>query len=521
MSRQIQPQQTAQGKLTGAALDNTACLFLPYADDAFGMRRRPLELDAMKMAFELARMAYTLDIEPWMRAGWTDVSIQVDNQLTTGLKAKETDSFADRVQAMIGSLKVTRAKLALLEFNPFSRMTGALRQRAESDTLKAVVMIHPAAEGRYVVAIGFMGTGARFYDWFSNLRLSTEDGFHKGFYQLTQAFLKNETEILFPDTAEALGLETLTLADIVREMQTDNSRFSLWMAGHSQGAAVMQVYCDHLLREAGVRNQHVSGCGFASPTVAVGDTAPGSAAYPLYHIINDDDLVPRMGSMKHFGLCLRYAPDAAFRDAAYGWCQDADDRRERRQAERLALYVTDTPSMLMTLSVLLELVCQEKTDEAIFGISERLQALLPLDKVVSFAGKKSKTQLENMIAYFRKAYSELMGHAMDTHTLEHMREAFRPIVRSASLKTLLGAMFDRFYPPHSLCGHTGNGAYMQIVNNHSQTLRPFVWADGAGYPPRKQYARGYYRFQTLPPAKPAAPPRPRTSPRRRAIHVRR
>ena len=59
-------------------------LFAPFAPDIFGMRRRALTEDGLKLSLELARMAYTLDVEPWMRAGWTDVSVQVDNQLTTG-----------------------------------------------------------------------------------------------------------------------------------------------------------------------------------------------------------------------------------------------------------------------------------------------------------------------------------------------------------------------------------------------------------------------------------------------------
>ena len=267
MSRQmeLQPMETTLGQLTGASLRDAGRLFLPYGVDAFGGRRRALGLDGLKLSFELARMAYTLDVEPWMRAGWTDFSIQVDNQLITDMTSREDQSIAERKLSMLGSLKLTRARRALKESNPLARVTGALRQLEESDTLKAVVMIHPAQDGRYVVAIGFMGTGARLYDWFSNFRVSTEDGFHKGFYQLTQTFLKNEGNIQFPDTAKALGLKALTLSDILTEMQEEDSRFSLWMAGHSQGAAVMQVYCDRLLRNKQIPSARVIGCGFASP----------------------------------------------------------------------------------------------------------------------------------------------------------------------------------------------------------------------------------------------------------------
>ncbi len=510
-----------RGVLTGAALGATDCLFAPYASDAFGISRRPLTPEGLKLSFELARMAYTLDIEPWMRAGWADFSVQVDNQLTTGIKARENDSFAERVRAVIGSLRLTRARMAVREHNPLMQVTGALRQRAESDTIKAVVMARPAAEGRFVVAVGFMGTGTRFYDWFSNFRLDTADGFHKGFSQLTQAFIKNEKEILFPDTAEALGLSKLTLSDILREMQTENSRFSLWMAGHSQGAAVMQVYCDYLLRRMGIPQRNVFGCGFASPTVAGNDIAADGAGYPLCHILNADDLITRMGSLKHFGLCLQYSPDERFRDLAYGWSRQAADRDARRDAERLTLYITDTPSFLTAFTALLTVVFQEKSDDAIFGGSEGLLSIAPIDRVFSFAGRKAKETLGNMIEYMRRSYRDLVGREMDDAEVTFLMDGCRPFVQSVPLKRLLGALYDRLYPPHSLYNSTENGAYWRIVNERSGELRPFVWQDGPSAPPHRRYAREYYTFQTPPPMRPARPQARRVPPRRRAIHVRR
>jgi hypothetical protein len=513
--------ETINGELTGVALNVPDSLFAPPEHDAFGLNRRPLGLAGMRLSLELARMAYTLDIEPWMRAGWTDFSIQVDNQLTTDMTAKEDKSLADRRLSIIGSLRLTRARRALREHNPLAQVTGAFRQRGESDTIKAVVMMRPAEGGRYVLAIGFMGTGARFYDWFSNLRLGTEDGFHKGFYQLMQAFLKNEEHILFPDTAEALGLKKLTLSDILADMQTGDSRFSLWMAGHSQGAAVMQVYCDYLLRKKKIPRARLIGCGFASPTVAANDTAADrGSSYPLYHVLNADDLVPRMGSLKHFGLCLRYSPDAGFRDLAYGWRQTADDCAARRNAERLTQYITDTPSFLTAFTALLAVVCEEKSDDAIFGGSEGLLSVAPIERAVSFAGKKAKETLGNMMAYMRRSYREILGRDMDEETIVFLKENFRPIVQGTPLKRLMGALYDRLYPPHSLYRTaTGNGAYLRIVNERSGRLKPFIWQDDPTGLPHKRYGRDYYTFDRRRPAKPAARRRPRIRRwrRRRAV----
>ncbi len=520
----VEDPETPRGKLTGADLQDTDCLFLPPEIDPLGIPRRPLTLAGLRLSFELARMAYTLDVEPWMRAGWTDFSIQIDNQLTTGLKAREEDGLADRVQGLIGSLKVTRARLQMVEPNPLSQLTGALRQRGVSDTIKAVVMVRKAAAERYVVAVGFMGTGMRFYDWFSNFRLGTEDGFHKGFAQLTQAFVKNENLIQFPDTAEALGLEKLTLADILTEMQAGSGRFSLWMAGHSQGAAVMQAYCSRLLHGMGIAGERIFGCGFASPTVAVSGAALEGERFPLYHVLNADDLVPRMGAAVHFGLCLQFTPDEAFRSAAYGWNQSPEAAHARKAAERLTLHITDTPSFLTALAALLLAVGAEKPDDELFGSSEGLLSIGPIDRVVSFAGKKAKQRLQAMIAYLQKTYAEITGTPMEEEAVRFLTERCRPIVASLPMKSLLSALFERLYPPHSLVGRAGGGGYLRIVNEETARLSPFVWQEGGGAPPRRLYAKGFYGFRG---AQRAAGPRrqsetkkrARTMPRRRAIHL--
>ncbi|MBE0601425.1 MAG: hypothetical protein IH607_06520, partial [Firmicutes bacterium] len=385
------------------------------------------------------------------------------------------------------------------ENNPLAQVTGALRQRAESDTIKAVVMVRPVKDGRYVLAVGFMGTGTRFYDWFSNFRMGMEDGFHKGFYQLTQQFIKNEEHIVFPDTAEALGLSKLTLRDILSEMRGENSRFSLWMAGHSQGAAVMQVYCDHLLKAHLLPPESVFGCGFASPTVAAEPAGRSGASYPLYHVLNADDLIARMGSMRHFGLCLQYTPDAAFRAAAYGWSTTPEAVEARRQAQTLTLHITDTFSFLQAFTALLTVICEEKSDEAIFGGTEGIFSAAPVEKVFSFAGRKAKDSLHTMIAYMRRTYREFLGREMDEAALSYLMQTFRPIVQSLPIKRLMGALYDQLYPPHSLCrGKTMNGAYRQIVNDRRSLLRPFVWDDHGAATPHRRYARGYYALDAHP-----------------------
>ena len=58
----------------------------------------------------------------------------------------------------------------------------------------------------------------------------------------------------------------------------------------------MQVWAYHKLHEDGVLPHHLLGYGFASPTAFEGRAVPKPSAYPLYHVLNGDDLVPRMGA---------------------------------------------------------------------------------------------------------------------------------------------------------------------------------------------------------------------------------
>ena len=190
--------------LTGVDLSQTASLLLPWTHDPWGKLRPPLSEEALCMSAELASAAYGMAIEPWVEAGWRDVTIQVDGELTA-LPPNNPLSAEWRKYWVRARLKPVSA---------LGQMLGALRLSSSNNTTgKAVVMLHPALDGRYVVAVGFMGTGSRFYDWFSNFRMTTQDGMHRGFLELARQFEANEEKISFPETAEELGLEKLTLRE--------------------------------------------------------------------------------------------------------------------------------------------------------------------------------------------------------------------------------------------------------------------------------------------------------------------
>jgi len=467
------PAETPAGRgaLTGCDLSDTASLTRPFARDPFFRLRPPFSQDAAKLSLELANTAYTLDLDAWKDAGWNDFSVLIDDSLQSGLDHDGVRSH----------FKLFKARAALKEWNPISQISGALRQRERSDTIKAVCMMKPDGEGRFLLAIGFMGTGSRFYDWFSNLRFTPEEGFHRGFVQLCESFETNAEEIVFPAAAEALGLEKLTLGEVFSEMRSLSSRFRLWMAGHSQGGAVMQVLTHRLMNDWGVLAQNMVGYGFASPTVATGRFVYDPAAYPLVHFINSDDPVPRMGALLHLGLCVEYQPDDAFRAEIYRLSTQEEDVQTRESFRFLTDGMQDMPSSLLHMAAMLEVLAEEKGAEGLNELLTSWWAVPAVDKVLWRAGDRAMDLLDALLSSAHEAYLALTGRAMDGRELTALRQRIRPLVKETSVRGLMDVFSAFGVAPHRLAG-----AYAAIVMNGTEKLRPFIWIKAsAGLPVRR------------------------------------
>ncbi len=475
------------GPITGRDLGDVASLVSPFAKDPFYRLRPPFSREAAELSMELAQMTYTLELEPWMEAGWNDFSIQIDDTLQSGI-TRGSSADGERMRDLISALKVRRSKAALRERNPVSQVMSALRQRERSDTIKAVCMMHSLPDGRYLLAIGFMGTGKRFYDWISNFRFTTEDGFHKGFHQLCAYFEEGAESIVFPRTAAELGLEKLTLGEVLAEMTSLSSRFRLWMAGHSQGGAVMQVFCHRLMMDWGVLAQNIVGYGFASPTVATGRLVYDPAAYPLYHILNSDDMVPRMGAVLHLGLCLEYPADDTLRERCYEWSSLPADVAAREALRPFQKEMTDTASVLSYGTAFLRCLAEEKGAEGINALVASKWSIPAVDRVIVAAGDKAMDMMERFIKNAQNGYLALTGHPMDEET--HLMERMRPIVRRFSFRRLAVAIASYCLPPHHIMydGNRKEGAYAHIVKEGLGELRPFIWRNPRTGAPWKQYA---------------------------------
>lgn len=482
-------EQYVCGPVTHVDIGNTSPLTLPWVQDPFGALRPPLSLEAMRMSVELAGATYGMAVEPWLRAGWQDVTIQVDGNLTSGIG--EADEERPRAMTRLKSAwRMHRVRARMRQRNPIGQVVGALRQLEKSDTGKVLVMDHPTSDGRWVVAISFMGTGARFYDWFSNFRMSSEEGMHQGFLQLTRQFEDNEEDVTFPRTAQALGLESLTLRQVVEEARNPNSRFILWLVGHSQGGALMQLYCRHKLLEDGVLPRNILGYGFASPSVAEGMAVADPGAYPLYHIINSDDLVPRMGAQVHLGLLLCYRAGEDIRRQCYSWPRDERSVRNRMAVRPLLSAMQDTPSCIEAAVAYFHVLEQRTPEDMLAGLngpSERHQALR---RMLNAADSRVDAVLRYLCRHLEAAHQSITGQPIDRGHVGEMQERIAAVVEQMGVKAFMTALQQLMAYPHTCVGRKGalTGAYPYITLFGAEELRPAVWQPGR--PPKLVMADG-------------------------------
>ena len=254
------------GRHTGADLGD-----LRWWDDA--VREGPGPHGA-RIALELAQFSYDMQAGPWLEAGWTDISFQVDNHLLTGVRGAEEDR--DWRQQILNAVMPRLARGLMVVSNPFTEARSALRHEFSHGTGKAVTMILPAGDGSFTVAVGFMGTGRRPQDWAGNMRFAHTDGLHGGFEAIAEQFEQNADSIRFPAAARALGRERL-FSEVLR-MPTAGQPLPHPAGRHSR-AAVMQAW---ILRRRRACLPGSASAGLRSPMAAAGLARPaGLSLSPL------------------------------------------------------------------------------------------------------------------------------------------------------------------------------------------------------------------------------------------------
>lgn len=458
-------------RTTPCDLNDVTALCMPWTE-IDGQLRPDFSRAAAIRSLELAATAYDLKIEEWREAGWHDISYQVDNTLLTG--APINGGAGGGLSGAVSDYFRLLARSRITRQNPISQLRGALRQREGSDTCKAIVMIHRAPGGRYVVAIGFMGTGKRIYDWFSNFRLTHEEGMHMGFLQLAREFEENFEKISFPETARELGLDRLTLKDILDECRRPGSRFRIWMAGHSQGGAVMQLVAFRAIRRGFLR-QNLIGYGFASPSVVYENPGCDLSGFPLYHIINGDDVTPRVGAALHVGRCRVMTPDEAMRETCYraAW----PDPVFRALLRSLSTIRDSRSGLIWTLALLhaLEDVPQSESVTVINGVLGRIMP----EKLLGALGGRLDELIRFLIRKTQRQYTLSTGETeMPDKEIFLLRLRIGRLIAQYGARPFVKALLQSLALPHKLRGNDPNNgiaAYTYIVTERFDELRQKVW----------------------------------------------
>lgn len=440
---------TKQGAYTACDLQNAACLQKTKG------KTRP---ETLKMALELSRMAYDMEVSAWMDAGWTDVSFQVDDLLLTDFKSRKACEQGAQ-----------KARSRMERLDPISQYRGFKRQREEIDTCKGVVMAHPMENGRYCIAIAFTGTTRRLYEWLSNLRLEEEDGFHAGFLKLTRLFEENAGRILFPDIARATGVQKLSLQDILQQMRQGSGRYSLFVTGHSQGAALTQIYVYHLL-QSGVPEKWLQGIGFASPSVAAQRSVHLAADYPVINMINADDAVARIGGRMHIGMCRVLPVTQEFRRACYGPKADESIMEDALQLCRSIRSTEEALLFGVALTETLENLPEEIGEEILSSV---LRGLLPdvlAQRLRGYARRAARSVQRRL-----RAKCENVAGLIREDVLQDLRSGIDALFTQHGPKAGMAIIFEVMLRPHALADKTQQKAYQAIVTEFEKQLISCMW----------------------------------------------
>lgn len=487
---------TEQGPYTGCALGDVTPLFTPWRD--VNHQLMPVfSQGAAALSLELAAAAYDMQTAPWRSAGWRDISYLIDDTLLTGPAVNGETSIGEFSSALAERYQRQAASLVRKQ-NPISLVRGALRQREASDTCKCLVMCLKTGP-IHTVAIGFMGTGKRVYDWFSNFRTDREEGMHRGFLQLTEEFEANCPLIEFPETARDMGLEKLSLSDIFQACRRPGSRFRIWMAGHSQGGAVMQLAAFREIRR-GLLKQNLIGYGFASPSVAYENPGCDLAGVPLFHFINSDDVTPRVGAYLHIGRCMIFKPDAPMRRRCYA---KAWDDPAFRAALTLLQNVHGSKTGLTFSLALFRAIESLSDQEAAAAMGKMLGSFLP-ERMLSALGSRSDQLLRFMMRRAEIAYARATaGEEMPPGLLEQDQKKIAALLRAYGAQKFIRALFQALALPHRLRTkegeEKGDAPYQLLVNSRFSLLRSYPNSGNVpritGQPLRAQKAPPGGRFR--------------------------
>lgn len=266
---------------------------LEWKKDIFGYIRPFLTKEIALRSIEFADLNYHGELKHWIKSDNTDYTLIRDGVIT-----KDSKRWSRQPR-------------------PLEHLVRTIREVYVTNSSKVLVLGSKVDENKYVIGISFSGTVYN-SEWLNNFKVNIVNGFHQGFLEIAHRFDLLSDKIEFPNISIELGEETvLTLENILQECTSPDSRFLLWVTGHSQGGAVAGCYIVDCLSNRNVLHDNIIGVTMATPTFAHARIGRSTTNYPIYNIINEEDIVTRLGSQIRFGVDICYKPTEEFRRRFY------------------------------------------------------------------------------------------------------------------------------------------------------------------------------------------------------------
>lgn len=180
------------------------------------------------------------------------------------------------------------------------------------DAVLGIKKVSYNGKSRYNIALSIRGT-QDIDDFFTDIGAAPiiDDGtrYHSGFYESAEQLYDLSREIVF-DTDDG----KISLRDVFAEMSKRNSKYTMFINGHSLGGAVAGIFTDTFLKEhANVDPTNFITYTFASPkTIYTNDSIfPGFCAN-IFNIVNEKDGIPKLPlNAKRAGYEIFSTPEAS------------------------------------------------------------------------------------------------------------------------------------------------------------------------------------------------------------------
>lgn len=405
---------------------------LEWKTDIFGYERLVLTQDLVLRSIEFADVNYHNDLMHWAGKDWVDYTLIRD-----GIITQDSSKWSRHLK-------------------PLEHLVRTIREVYTTNSSKVIVLATKVDEDKYVIGISFSGT-VYGQDWINDFKVTTKDGFHAGFASLSEKFDSLADKIEFPNISEDIGsFKVLTLKDILSECTGAGSRFYIWVTGHSQGGGVAISYIVNCLSRRLVLDNYIIGITFAPPTVALKSLAYNTEKHPIYNLINEDDIVTRVGSQIRFGIDICFKPDEDFRKRFYSDYTDPKKHEDMWYAYNIVNDIQDTPTAIILAHSIQKLLAEYKPKEN----SEKEKrfkhkTMRRLNALLVFSWFSNQLMADN-------AYKEMTGHDINEEKVDYWYERVTEFYESNRLAGLVDFVtqahmlnFEQFHtsgPEHSYRG---------------------------------------------------------------------